>query len=410
MRLALDAQARARPIRCSHALADDDRRRPRRRRDPRRRRSDGEARSADQRERVGELKRRLVARDRRPARAHAGRAVADALVRKSVWIVGGDGWAYDIGFGGLDHVLASGRDVNVLVLDTRGLLEHRRPGVEGDPARRRGEVRRGRQGDGQEGPRAARHRATATSTSRRSRWAPTCRRRSRCSPRPRPHPGPSLVIAYSTCIAHGIDMSTSDDATRRRRSTAATGRCIASIRSREDGSRRCSWTARRRPSPLKEFAQKEARFAMLARSDPERAAALLETGARRDIWTRRRRYEQLAGARAPRRGTRHDRRPAHPLPGARAADPRSSPPPRRWARRSTRSCACRTPGVGAVVLPSLFEEQVEHEEMQLHGVSDRWPTATRRRSRTCRSSRTTTPAPTRTCVTWRRATASSRSP
>ena len=45
-------------------------------------------------------------------------AVADALVRKSVWIVGGDGWAYDIGYGGLDHVLASGRDVNVLVLDT----------------------------------------------------------------------------------------------------------------------------------------------------------------------------------------------------------------------------------------------------------------------------------------------------
>ncbi len=44
--------------------------------------------------------------------------MADCLVRKSVWIVGGDGWAYDIGFGGLDHVLASGRDVNILVLDT----------------------------------------------------------------------------------------------------------------------------------------------------------------------------------------------------------------------------------------------------------------------------------------------------
>ena len=44
--------------------------------------------------------------------------MADALVRRSVWIVGGDGWAYDIGFGGLDHVLASGRNVNILVLDT----------------------------------------------------------------------------------------------------------------------------------------------------------------------------------------------------------------------------------------------------------------------------------------------------
>ena len=50
--------------------------------------------------------------------AGRSRVVADALVRESVWIVGGDGWAYDIGFGGLDHVLASGRNVNVLVLDT----------------------------------------------------------------------------------------------------------------------------------------------------------------------------------------------------------------------------------------------------------------------------------------------------
>ncbi|HEX9717853.1 MAG TPA: pyruvate:ferredoxin (flavodoxin) oxidoreductase, partial [Actinomycetota bacterium] len=71
----------------------------------------------DQRERVAELKRRLEAAQADEARNLL--AVADALVRKSVWIVGGDGWAYDIGFGGLDHVLATGRDVNVLVLDTQ---------------------------------------------------------------------------------------------------------------------------------------------------------------------------------------------------------------------------------------------------------------------------------------------------
>ena len=51
-------------------------------------------------------------------RSEAAACVADQLVKKSVWIVGGDGWAYDIGYGGLDHVLASGRKVNVLVLDT----------------------------------------------------------------------------------------------------------------------------------------------------------------------------------------------------------------------------------------------------------------------------------------------------
>jgi pyruvate:ferredoxin (flavodoxin) oxidoreductase, homodimeric len=77
---------------------------------------DDEAGIHEQRERVAALHQRLQQIDRPDARQLA--AVADSLVKKSVWIVGGDGWAYDIGFGGLDHVLASGRDVNILVLDT----------------------------------------------------------------------------------------------------------------------------------------------------------------------------------------------------------------------------------------------------------------------------------------------------
>src|SRR5262249_42692847 len=71
---------------------------------------------AAQRERIAALKARLAEIDSPTARELA--SVADALVSKSVWIVGGDGWAYDIGYGGLDHVLASGRNVNILVLDT----------------------------------------------------------------------------------------------------------------------------------------------------------------------------------------------------------------------------------------------------------------------------------------------------
>src|SRR6185369_600708 len=70
----------------------------------------------DQHERDVELRHQLETVDAPEARRLA--QLADALVRKSVWIVGGDGWAYDIGYGGLDHVLASGHDVNVLVLDT----------------------------------------------------------------------------------------------------------------------------------------------------------------------------------------------------------------------------------------------------------------------------------------------------
>ena len=77
---------------------------------------ESEAQIRDQRERVAQLKALLQDRDNSTARHLLG--LADELVRKGVWIIGGDGWAYDIGFGGLDHVLSTGRNVNVLVLDT----------------------------------------------------------------------------------------------------------------------------------------------------------------------------------------------------------------------------------------------------------------------------------------------------
>jgi pyruvate-ferredoxin/flavodoxin oxidoreductase len=75
-----------------------------------------EGQIAAQRGRVAQLKKALAGK--KDAWARQLVSVADALVARSVWIVGGDGWAYDIGYGGLDHVLASGRNVNVLVLDT----------------------------------------------------------------------------------------------------------------------------------------------------------------------------------------------------------------------------------------------------------------------------------------------------
>ena len=72
-------------------------------------------------------------------------SVADALVKKSVWIVGGDGWAYDIGYGGLDHVLASGQNVNILVLDTEVYSNTGGQASKGDTAGRSREVCRRRQ-------------------------------------------------------------------------------------------------------------------------------------------------------------------------------------------------------------------------------------------------------------------------
>ena len=85
-------------------------------------------------------------------------ALADFLVRRSVWIVGGDGWAYDIDSGGLDHVLASGKNVNILVLDTEVYSNTGGQASKATPLGAIGEVRRGRQDDAAQGPGADGHR------------------------------------------------------------------------------------------------------------------------------------------------------------------------------------------------------------------------------------------------------------
>ena len=138
--------------------------------------------------------RAAVERLRTSLRAVDGEQRADAqtllsltgdLVRKSVWIIGGDGWAYDIGFGGLDHVLGSGRDVNMLVLDTE---VYSNTGGQASKATPRGAVAKfaaAGKGTGEEGPGRHGDEPTATSTWPRSRWAPAMRRPSRPSSRRR---------------------------------------------------------------------------------------------------------------------------------------------------------------------------------------------------------------------------------
>ena len=103
-----------------------------------------------QRIRVAQLKTRLL--NMKEPLALDLLSVVDHLVRRSIWIVGGDGWAYDIGYGGLDHVLASAPRRQCARAGHRGLFQHRRPGIEGDAAGRRGEVRRIGQADGAQGP------------------------------------------------------------------------------------------------------------------------------------------------------------------------------------------------------------------------------------------------------------------
>jgi pyruvate-ferredoxin/flavodoxin oxidoreductase len=243
-------------------------------------------------------------------------SLAGDLVRKGIWIVGGDGWAYDIGYGGLDHVLGSGRNVNILVLDTEvysntgGQASKATPraavakfAAAGKPRAKKdlgaiaqayGDVYVAQVSMGGNDAQVAKALLEADA------W-----------------PGTSLVIAYSTCIAHGIDMETS-------------------MSHQKDAVRSGYWPLYRfhpsevadgqpfkldsaKPSiPVSEFVAGETRFAILARTHPDRARELAAL-AQQDVDERWRYYEQLA---AMRRSVPHIQDGPGALPGdAEAAQP-----------------------------------------------------------------------------------------
>ncbi len=134
--------------------------------------------------------------------------LADALVRKGVWIVGGDGWAYDIGFGGLDHVLSSGRNINVLVLDTE---VYSNTGGQASKATQRGAMAKFAAAGKESAKKdlGAVARAYGNVYVAQISMGANDLQATKALLEAEAYPGPSLVIAYSTCIAHGIDMSKS---------------------------------------------------------------------------------------------------------------------------------------------------------------------------------------------------------
>jgi pyruvate-ferredoxin/flavodoxin oxidoreductase len=157
-----------------------------------------------QRERVEKLKKKLA--KSKASEALDLLAIADVLVYRSVWIVGGDGWAYDIGFGGLDHVMASGRDVNLLVLDTE---VYSNTGGQASKATPLGAVAKFASG-GKEVPKKdlgmiamSYGNVYVAQVAMGGGDMQTLRAFNEAEA----HKGPSLIIAYSHCIAHGIDMS-----------------------------------------------------------------------------------------------------------------------------------------------------------------------------------------------------------
>ena len=218
-------------------------------------------------------------------------ALANDLVRKGVWIIGGDGWAYDIGYGGLDHVLSSGRNVNILVLDTE---VYSNTGGQASKATPRGAVAKFAAAGKSRGKKdlGAVARAYGDVYVAQVSMGANDAQTAKAFLEADAWPGPSLVIAYSTCIAHGIDMQKSmshqKDAVR-----SGYWPLYRFHPSETEGGQPFKLDSTKPTIPVSEFVAGEARFAVLARTQPERAAELAEL-AQADVNERWSYYEQLS--------------------------------------------------------------------------------------------------------------------
>ena len=225
-----------------------------------------------QRQRVAELKGKLAGIDSAEARALL--AVADALVRKSVWIVGGDGWAYDIGAAGLDHVLGSGRNVNLLVLDTE---VYSNTGGQMSKATPRGSVAKFATGGKQTAKKDLAMEAISYGYVYVARVAMGGgdTHTIKAFQEAEAHDGPSLIIAYSHCIAHGYDLGFGLNQQKNAVLSGYWPLVRYNPALRLAGKNPFQLDSKPPSIPLKQYAYQEARYTMLAQSDPKAARELL---------------------------------------------------------------------------------------------------------------------------------------
>lgn len=244
----------------------------------------------EQRERVASLKAKL--REMRSLDAKRLYELADNLVKRDVWIVGGDGWAYDIGFGGLDHVLASGRNVNILVLDTE---VYSNTGGQMSKATPRAAVAKFAAGGKPAGKKDLGLIAMSYGNVYVARVAMGAKDEQtlRTFIEAEAYDGPSLIIAYSHCIAHGINMQT---ALKNQKAAVDTGQWLL-YRYHPDRAERgenpLMLDSRPPKLPLRDYLQMENRFKMLELTKPDVAAVLFEE-AQADVNMRWALYEYLA--------------------------------------------------------------------------------------------------------------------
>jgi pyruvate-ferredoxin/flavodoxin oxidoreductase len=227
----------------------------------------------DQRERVLQVRNKLAAVDSPQARTLL--AVADSLIRKSVWLVGGDGWAYDIGFGGLDHVLGSGKNVKVLVLDTE---TYSNTGGQMSKSTPRGAVAKFATGGKLTAKKDLAMEAVSYGSVYVARVAMggSDMQTIKAFQEAEAYDGPALIIAYSHCIAHGYDLA---NGMHQQKKAVLSGywplmRYNPSLR--EQGKNPFQLDSKAPSIPLKDYTYNEARYSMLARSHPEVAKRLLE--------------------------------------------------------------------------------------------------------------------------------------
>ncbi|MFZ5825971.1 MAG: pyruvate:ferredoxin (flavodoxin) oxidoreductase [Bacillota bacterium] len=249
-----------------------------------------EAEIAAQRERVEQLKAKLEGKS--DPRARDLYALADMLVKKSVWIMGGDGWAYDIGYGGLDHVIAAGKNINILVMDTE---VYSNTGGQASKATPRGAVAKFAAGGKPAGKKDLGMIAMSYGNVYVAQVAMGYNDAQvvKALQEAESYDGPSIVIAYSHCIAHGIDMA---KGLHQQKLAVESGHWPVyryDPRLAAQGRNPLQLEYQSPKIPLSEYVYNETRYAMLRQSDPETAARLLQE-AQDEVQRKWQKYEQMA--------------------------------------------------------------------------------------------------------------------
>ncbi|MGZ5056946.1 MAG: pyruvate:ferredoxin (flavodoxin) oxidoreductase [Methylobacter sp.] len=244
----------------------------------------------EQRERVATLKQRLQNVD--GPQAQNLLQLADNLCKKSVWIIGGDGWAYDIGYGGLDHVLASGRNVNILVLDTE---VYSNTGGQTSKSTPLGAVAKFSAG----GKATAKKDLALLAMDYNNvyvahvAYAGKDTQTLNAFLEAEAHDGPSIIIAYAPCIAHGVDMSNN----HRQQNLAVKSGHWPLFRfdpsKIKEGKNPMHMDSPEPSIPYRDFVKTETRFNMLWQTHPDDAERFLEQ-AQQDVRNRYRYYKQLS--------------------------------------------------------------------------------------------------------------------